>query len=192
MTEFEKGYEQGYKDGIAGAALPNVNDNGDKIDGYGYAYKTDSNGEPYIHIDCVRSMLKKAADVQPVVDVPRIEVKPMAEDELQILIKGIFRRIKEKYGYTDEQVRIYLQGCQDCAEENQEALEKRDKMLRDTVTELVEAKRLLKLAVEDFSNMYDHIFDCDGMCDTCPLHGERDHCLKWCYADEAEKLLRED
>lgn len=66
MTEFEKGYEQGYKDGMAGAALPNVNDNGDKIDGYSYAYKTDSNGEPYIHIDSVRSMLKKAADVQPV------------------------------------------------------------------------------------------------------------------------------
>ena len=66
MTEFEKGYEQGYKDGTAGAALPNINDNGDKIDGYAYAYKTDSNGEPYIHIDSVRSMLKKADDVQPV------------------------------------------------------------------------------------------------------------------------------
>ena len=60
MTEFEKGYEQGYKDGVAGAALPNVNDNGDKIDGYSYAYKTDSNGEPYIHIDSVRGMLKEA------------------------------------------------------------------------------------------------------------------------------------
>lgn len=66
MTEFEKGYEQGYKDGTAGAALPNVNDNGDKIDGYGYAYKTDSRGEPYIHIDSVRNMLKKTANVQPV------------------------------------------------------------------------------------------------------------------------------
>lgn len=66
MTEFEKGYEQGYKDGTAGAALPNVNDNSDKIDGYSYAYKTDSNGEPYIHIDSVRDMLKKAEDVQPV------------------------------------------------------------------------------------------------------------------------------
>lgn len=65
MTEFEKGYEQGYNDGTAGAALPNVNDNGDKIDGYSYAYKTDSIGEPYIHIDSVRSMLKIAADVQP-------------------------------------------------------------------------------------------------------------------------------
>lgn len=61
MTEFEKGYGQGYKDGVAGAALPNVNDNGDKIDGYSYAYKTDSNGEPYIHIDSVRNMLKIAA-----------------------------------------------------------------------------------------------------------------------------------
>ena len=61
MTEFEKGYEQGYKDGTAGAALPNINDNGNKIDGYAYAYKTDSNGEPYIHIDSVRSMLKIAA-----------------------------------------------------------------------------------------------------------------------------------
>jgi hypothetical protein len=59
MTEFEKGYEQGYKDGVAGAALPNVNDNGDKIDGYSYAYKTDSIGEPYIHIDSVRNMLKE-------------------------------------------------------------------------------------------------------------------------------------
>jgi NADH pyrophosphatase NudC (nudix superfamily) len=74
MTEFEKGYEQGYKDGTAGAALPNVNDNGDKIDGYGYAYKTDSRGEPYIHIDSVRNMLKKAADVQPVTHAYWIEL----------------------------------------------------------------------------------------------------------------------
>lgn len=68
MTEFKKGYEQGYKDGTAGAALPNVNDNGDKIDGYDYAYKTDNRGEPYIHIDSVRNMLKKTADVQPIDD----------------------------------------------------------------------------------------------------------------------------
>lgn len=27
-------YEKGYKDGMAGAALPNIIDNGDKIDGY--------------------------------------------------------------------------------------------------------------------------------------------------------------
>ena len=52
------------------------------------------------------------------------------------------------------------------------------------------AKRLLKLAVEDFSNMNDHIFDCDGMCDTCPIHGNRDECDKWVRADEALKLIK--
>ena len=54
-------YERGYKDGMAGAALPNIIDNGDKIDGYNYSYKTDSEGVPYINIDCVRAMLTKAA-----------------------------------------------------------------------------------------------------------------------------------
>ncbi len=78
MTEFKKGYEQGYKDGMAGAALPNVNDNGDKIDGYSYAYKTDSNGEPYIHIDSVRSMLKDL------------------REENKVLISECDRLIKEK------------------------------------------------------------------------------------------------
>jgi hypothetical protein len=75
----------------------------------------------------------------------------MAENKLQELINGIFSRIKEKYGYTDEQTLIYLQGCQDCAEENQKSLEKRDKMLRDTVAELVEAKRLLKSAIDEWN-----------------------------------------
>ena len=54
-------YERGYKDGMAGAALPNIIDNGDKIDGYNYSYKTDSEGVPYINIDSVRAMLAKAA-----------------------------------------------------------------------------------------------------------------------------------
>jgi len=86
MTEFEKGYEQGYKDGMIGAALPNVNDNGDKIDGYSYAYKTDSNGEPYIHIDSVRGMLKKADDVQPVRHGRWISCKDkMPEDNTSVL-----------------------------------------------------------------------------------------------------------
>lgn len=57
--------------------------------------------------------------------------------------------------------------------------------------ELKEAKRLLRLAVEDFAKMDYHIFDCDRSCnDGCPLSGERDHCLKWRYYDEAEKLLK--
>lgn len=31
--------------------------------------------------------------------------------------------------------------------------------------------------------------DCDGICRNCPLSGDRDNCLKWRYADEAEKLI---
>lgn len=86
----------------------------------------------------------------------------MPENELQILIKGIFSRIKEKYGYTDEQALIYLKGYEDCAEEHQQSLEKRDKMLRDTVTELCEAKRLLKAAVDDMKTLVrcDSVQDC--------------------------------
>ena len=124
----------------------------------------------------------------------------MAENELQILVNGIVSRIKEKYGYTDEQVLIYLKWCEDCAEENQQSLEKRDKMLRNTVEELCEAKRLLKLAVEDFAESL-------GVMYTCPYckyhHRERETCAeretqyckgicKWRYADEALKLLGED
>lgn len=70
------------------------------------------------------------------------------------------------------------EGLNNSAKAGMEIAEKYDK-----------AKELLKLAVEDFSNMYDHIFDCDGICDTCPLCGERDHCLKWRHADEALKLI---
>ena len=114
----------------------------------------------------------------------------MAENELQKLIKGIFSRIKEKYGYTDEQALIYLQGLQDCAEENQQSLEKRDKMLRDTVEELCEAKRLLKLAVE---NMNDG--GCTRSCSTCKYG--RNGCkytegYEWIHTDEALKLLGEE
>ena len=64
-----------------------------------------------------------------------------------------------------------------------------NRQLAEWLMELKEAKLLLKAAVEDFSNIYDHIFDCDGMCDTCPIHGNRDTCDKWVRADEALKLI---
>lgn len=71
-------YEKGYKDGMAGAALPNIIDNGDKIDGYTYMYKTDSDGIPFINIESVRSMLNKAAEGKhgkfvPFTDIERYE-----------------------------------------------------------------------------------------------------------------------
>ena len=120
----------------------------------------------------------------------------MAENELQELINGIFSRIKEKYGYTDEQALIYLQGCQDCAEENQKSLEKRDKMLRDTVAELVEAKRLLKLAVEDMYNSVNDVhckycskWHTDQCQRTSHLDCYIENKFKWRYTDEALNLI---
>lgn len=61
--------------------------------------------------------------------------------------------------------------------------------VNELIEQLKEAKRLLRLAVEDFSEIYDHIYDCDRLCETCILSGERDHCYKWRYTDEAMKLL---
>lgn len=110
----------------------------------------------------------------------------MAENELQKFIKAIFSRIKEKYGYTDEQALIFLKGYEDCAKEHQQSLEERDKMLRDTVAELAETKRLLKAAVDDL-NFESQCRNCkhqetglDNVCRGC--RGDR---WEWRYADEA-------
>ena len=117
----------------------------------------------------------------------------MAENELQILIKGIFSRIKEKYGYTDEQSIIYLKGYEDCAKEHQQSLEKRDKMLRDTVAELCEAKRLLRMALCELNNG-----TCSKFCSTC-TKVNTEKCLdyktknyRWIHTAEALKLIGED
>ena len=124
----------------------------------------------------------------------------MAENELQKLIKRIFNHIKEKYGYTDEQALIYLQGYQDCAEENQQSLERRDKMLIDTVAELCEAKRLLKVAIEDMTGIQfgEECKVCSKklLPNECPIHNNVACILgkdfKWRYADEALALLGKD
>lgn len=121
----------------------------------------------------------------------------MAENELQELINGIFSRIKEKYGYTDEQALIYLKGYEGCAKEHQQSLEKRDKMLRDTVADLVEAKRLLKAAVEDFNKSLGAMYTCpyckyvEKKREVCASRKEQycgDIC-EWRYADEVLKLI---
>lgn len=112
---------------------------------------------------------------------------------LDRIISSIRRTVAKSFDLkTDAEIDAFFLGMIESAKDNQEALEKRDKMLRDTVAELCEAKRLLKLAVEDFSGIDNHIYSCDRLCDDCPLSGERDHCLKWRYADEAEKLFEEE
>lgn len=80
-----------------------------------------------------------------------------------------------------EENKVLMQECDRLIKEKGELLKKSE--------QIAEYKRLLNVAVDDFSNMYDHIFDCDGMCDTCPIHGNRDTCDKWVHTDEALKLI---
>lgn len=86
--------------------------------------------------------------------------------------------------YKCEDSELQDNACRECAADHRQ--------LAEWLTELKEAKRLLKAAVEDFAHTDFHIYECDSMCDTCPLHGERDNCLVWRYADEALKLLNDE
>ena len=65
------------------------------------------------------------------------------------------------------------------------------RVAQGALDDVAEYKRLLKLAVEDFTKMSYRIFDCD-LCDDCPLSGAREHCRKWRYYDEALALIEED
>ena len=79
---------------------------------------------------------------------------------------------------------------EDCAEEHQQSLERRDKMLRDTVAELYEAKRLLKAAVEDMSEKNFCAKVCKRDKFACQVSDTCD--FKWRYAAEALALIGED
>lgn len=61
------------------------------------------------------------------------------------------------------------------------------------LTELKEAKRLLRLAIEDIDNAR-HGINC-GICgmQSCDVNNVKPECkYRWQYADEAEKLLKEE
>lgn len=105
---------------------------------------------------------------------------------------------------TDAEIDAFFVGLEESANDNQEALEKRDKMLRDTVAELCEAKRLLKAAVEDIHELLCDKKDLGGngqscnICsyiEQCPCCKEctiREDLRNWRYADEALKLIGEE
>lgn len=94
---------------------------------------------------------------------------------------------------TAAEIDAFFIGMEESAKDNQKALEKRDKMLRDTVAELCEAKRLLKLAVEDFNCDIDSICAIckhNDLVDGCPYIERYSECeYKWRYTDEALKLI---
>lgn len=101
---------------------------------------------------------------------------------------------------TDAEIDAFFIGLEKSAKDNQEALEKCDKMLRDTVAELCEAKRLLKAAVEDMTGMQfgEECKVCSKklLPNECPIHNNAACILgkdfKWRYADEALALIGEE
>ena len=75
-------------------------------------------------------------------------------------------------------------GCTKCAADHRQ--------LAEWLTELKEAKRLLRLAIEDIDNAR-HGINC-GICgmQSCDINNVMPECkYRWQYADEAEKLLKE-
>ena len=78
--------------------------------------------------------------------------------------------------------------CLECAADHRQ--------LAEWLTELKEAKRLLKAAVEDFDSIYCRLGDgCEPMpdCDVCPFIPSRRACYcNWRYADEALKLIGDE
>lgn len=96
---------------------------------------------------------------------------------------------------TDTEIDAFFIGMGESAKEFQEALEKRDKMLRDTVAELCEAKRLLKAAVEDIhkkcSCECSHYKGRD--CDICvnEITCDYDSRFQWVLEAEALNLIGE-
>lgn len=102
---------------------------------------------------------------------------------------------------TDAEIDAFFIGLEESAKDNQESLEKRDKMLRDTVAELCEAKRLLKAAVEDLNTTVAEVYNGEVICECCKWWSQQGKCCctgdggcdvdyRWRYADEAEKLIK--
>ena len=90
---------------------------------------------------------------------------------------------------TDAEIDAFFIGMEESAKDNRESLEKRDKMLRDTVEELYDTKRLLKAAVDDLkfeSQCQNCKYQQTGLDNIC--NGCRGNKYEWRYADEFKKL----
>ena len=93
--------------------------------------------------------------------------------------------IDEAIKHCEEEAEKYMEygietECYQCGKEHEQ--------LAEWLTELKEAKRLLRLAVDDFRRVTQ---GCLGIqCDSCPHIATWKGC-KWQYTDEAEKLLKD-
>ncbi len=113
---------------------------------------------------------------------------------LDRFINSVRTEVAKRFGLkTDAEIDAFFIGMEESAKDNQEALEKRDKMLRDTVAELCEAKRLLKSA----TNVLNMFIPCDEDYNCSECIKQRQNCdyddsFKWRYADEALALIGEE
>lgn len=107
-------------------------------------------------------------------------------------IKHCLERAEENDNCADKCEALYgedngiVEACRECAEDHRQ--------LAEWLTELKEAKRLLKWAVKGFRKLGASLNDdgeCDGDCLYCPINNHG-NCLKWEYEDEVLKLIGED
>ena len=110
----------------------------------------------------------------------------MSKLTLDEAIKHCLERAEENDNCADKCEAVYgedngiIEACRECAEEHRQ--------LAEWLTELKEAKRLLKAAVEDINVV-------EG-CETCVCYPafysarcQTDDCYKWRYTGEALKLI---
>lgn len=107
------------------------------------------------------------------------------------LISGKRTEVAKRFNLkTDAEIDAFFLGME---EATKEALDKRDTMLMDTITELCEAKQLLRTVVDDFKWLEQHTENDDGgcvinSCANCPFNIEGTDC-KWKHEAEALKLI---
>lgn len=113
------------------------------------------------------------------------------------------REVRKRYLALSKVVNCHWDD-EDFDEDNSEGIEKSDKTQRDTVTELNEAKRLLKAAIEDIHELLCDKKNLRGNGQSCSICSHIEHCpcceectvredlRNWRYAGEALKLIEED
>lgn len=108
---------------------------------------------------------------------------------LDKFISNVRTGVAKRFGLkTDAEIDAFFIGLEESAKDNQQALEKRDKMLRDTIAELCEAKRLLKSAINEWP------FVCEwGDCgEHCEWYANGQCSQEWSNKAEALALIGED
>ena len=111
---------------------------------------------------------------------------------LDKFINSVRREVAKRFDLkTNAEIDAFFIGIEESA---------RDKMLRDTVAELCEAKRLLQLAWDDIQTLNDVTVDDEGncliedkfeSCTECPLFCESKRYCGWRYQVDALMLIGE-